>query len=329
MRNAARILYVLRCLQEQTDEQHPVSTKQILDYLAAQGISANRRTIPSDIEALIEYGIDVVEVKSTQNLYFIGERHLQLPELKLLIDAVQASKFLTEKHSNALIGKLLSLASPHQSTDLINGLHLEHQVKPQNEAAYITADLLFTAIREKRRVRFMYYEYGPDKKKTYKHGRRVYTFSPWGFVWDNEKYYIIGYSDKHEKVATFRVDRIAAPKLTEIEAIPSPDGFNLADYSKSVFQMFDGPILDVTLKCENDLMKTIIDRFGESVHTKIADNGHFYTTVSVSASKTFYGWVFGLDGAVEIIAPTEAVNTYLTMLEKAKTRLANHSQQSR
>lgn len=319
MRNTARLLYVLRCLQEQTDEQHPLSTSQILDYLEAQGISANRRTIPGDIEALIEYGIDVVEVKSTQNLYFIGERHFQLPELKLLIDAVQASKFLTGKHSKALIGKLLSFASPYQSAELIDSLHLEHQVKPQNEAAYITADLLFTAIREKKRVRFMYYEYGPDKKKTYKHGRRVYTFSPWGFVWDNEKYYIIGYSDKHEKAVTFRVDRVAAPQLTEIEAISSPDGFNLADYSKSVFQMFDGPILDVTLKCKNELMKTIIDRFGESVHTKIVDHEHFYTTVSVSVSKTFYGWIFGLDGAAEIVAPAEAVNDYRNMLERANS----------
>lgn len=317
MHGTARILYVLRCLQEQTDEHHPISTKQILDYLEAQGISANRRTIPGDIEALMEYGVDVVEVKSTQNLYFIGERHFQLPELKLLIDAVQASKFLTEKHSKALIGKLLSLASPHQSADLTDSLHLEHQVKPQNEAAYITADLLFTAIRKKKRVRFMYYEYGPDKKKTYKHGRRIYTFSPWGFLWDNEKYYIIGYSDKHEKAVTFRVDRIAAPKLTEMNAISAPDGFNLADYGKSVFQMFDGPMLDVTLKCKNELMKTIIDRFGEGVQTKIADHEHFYAKVSVSVSKTFYGWIFGLDGAAEIVAPAEAMKDYCTMLERA------------
>ena len=164
----------------------------------------------------------------------------------------------------------------------------------------------------------MYIEYTPDKQKVYKHGRRVYELSPWAFVWNNDSYYIIGHSETHGKTKKFRVDRIAAAKLTELSAVPVPEDFDLAAYMKSVFQMYDGPMFDVTLKCENALMNTIIDRFGEDVQTDIADSEHFYAKVKVSASKTFYGWVFASDGAIEIVAPNEAVSAYRDMLNRAK-----------
>jgi predicted DNA-binding transcriptional regulator YafY len=215
-------------------------------------------------------------------------------------------------------GKLLTLTSRHQADYLRNGLYLDKLAKPKNETAYIAADMLLTAIRTGRRVHFLYFEYGPDKKKAYKHGRRVYEFSPWAFVWDSDKYYIIGHSKSHGKAAKFRVDRIAAPRLTELPAIPAPEDFDLAAYTQAVFQMYDGPLLDVTLKCENAMMKTIIDRFGEEVKTSIADTGHFYANVTVSASKTFYGWIFGMDGAITIAAPAVAVDTYRDMLNRAK-----------
>ena len=317
MRDIARTLYVLRCLQDNSDEQHPLSINRILEYLRESGITASRRTIPVDIQTLIDYGIDVVEVKSKQNLYFIGERHFELPELKLLIDAAQASKFLTTKRSKVLINKLLALASPSQTMGLKKSLYFDKKVKPKNETAYITTDLLFTAINQRKRVRFMYYDYGPNKKKIYKHGRRVYEFSPWGLIWNTDRYYALGYSESHNKAVTFRVDRIAAPKLTDINSVPIPRGFNLAAYTKSVFQMYDGPVIDVTLKCANDWMKTIIDRFGESVTTRIAGSEHFYAYVSVSASKTFHGWIFASDGAVKIVAPDEAVKAYRDMVNRA------------
>lgn len=315
----SRILYVKRFLEEQTDEEHPATVADILAYLSSLGIAAHRRTVMLDIGQLMEADVDVVCNKGRQNKYFVGDGLLELPELKLLVDAAQASKFLTRKRSRALIDKLLSLASVHQAVNLQNSLHLGKHVKPKNEMAYMTANLLLTAINTKRRVRFMYVEYTPEKKKVYKHGRRVYELSPWSFVWDSDKYYIIGHSKTHGKAVKFRVDRIAAPKLTKLPAIPEPEGFDLAAYVKSVFQMYDGPMLDVTLKCENALMKTIVDRFGEKVHTEIADEGHFYAKVNVSASKTFYGWVFSMDGAIEIEAPAEAVAAYRDMLNKTKS----------
>lgn len=311
-----RILYVKKYLEEQTDEMHPATIADILTYLSTLGIEAHRRTIMLDIEQLVESGIDIICNRSRQNQYFIGDRVFELPELKLLIDAVQASKFLSIKRSSVLIGKLLSFTSRYQ-TDLKDSLYLEKQIKPKNEIAYITVDVLLTAIRTNCRVQFMYIEYSPDKRKTYKHGQRVYEFSPWTFVWDNDKYYIIGYSKHHSKAVKFRVDRIAAAKLTGLPAVPPPDDFDLADYVKSIFQMYDGPLLDVILECENTLMKSIIDRFGEDVETRIADKKHFRVMVKVSASKTFYGWVFSSGGAVKIISPVEAVNEYQAMCNRA------------
>ena len=186
MRDTARILYVLKCLLDNTDEQHPFSIKQILKYLEKHGITANRRTIANDIHTLVECGYDVVTVRSTQNLHFIGDRHFELQELKLLIDAAQASKFLTTKRSKALIEKLLTLASPYQASNLKKGLYFEQNVKPINEQAYITANILVEAINQNKRVQFMYFDYQPNKKKAYKHGKQIYEFSPWHLVWSND-----------------------------------------------------------------------------------------------------------------------------------------------
>ena len=314
----SRILYIKRFLETETDEGHPATISEIMAHLDSEGIAANRKTISKDIALLVESGMDVVCNKSRQNQYFIGERHFELPELKLLIDAAQASKFLTAKRSRRMIGKLLAFASRSQGKSLEEGIFFDENLKPKNETAYITADCLLSAIAEKKRVHFKYHEYGPDKAKTYKHSRKVYEFSPWHFIWDSDRYYILGYSKSHGRAITFRVDRIAAPKLTNLDAVPVAEGFDLAGYVKSVFQMYEGPMLRVTLKCENAWMKMIIDRYGEDVQTKLAGPGHFTANVDVSASKTFYGWVFASDGAVEITAPAEAVEAYKSMLARAR-----------
>jgi len=314
----SRILYIKRFLEDETDEAHPVTVMDIIAWLAGKSIAATRKTVAQDINQLIDAGVDVVRNKSRPNKYFIGDRHFELPELKLLIDAAQASKFLTTKRSRKMIDKLLALASRHQSDDLKDGLYFSDQAKPGNETAYITADKLLKAINARKRVRFMYYEYGPDKVKNYKHKRRIYEFSPWRFLWNNDSYYIAGYSENHGKAIKFRVDRIAAAEPTKLDAVPMPEDFDLAAFVRSVFSMYDGPPLDVTLRCENALMKTIVDRFGEDVHTEIAGPGHFHAKVTVLASKTFYGWIFGMDGAISITAPAEAVKEYRQMVGRAE-----------
>jgi len=313
----SRILYIKHFLETRTDENNPATMPDILAYLEKDGIAASRKTVIQDIEQLIESGIDVICNAGHRHEYFIGDRHFELPELKLLVDAVQASKFITAKKSAALIKKLTAFASTQQAGELNRQLYVEKHVKTENERTYFTVDLLHAAINAGKQVVFKYYDYDRNKKKEYKHNRHTYTFSPYALLWNSDRYYAVGYSDKHGKVITFRVDRIATPKLSDAPAIPMPEGFDIKLYTKSVFQMYDGSALQrVTLKCENDLMKSIIDRFGEDVETEILDKGHFTATVDISVSQTFFGWVFSFGGRIEIFSPDSAASEYLSLARR-------------
>ena len=313
-----RILYDKRFLEEHTDEAHPATAADIVAYLSTIGISAHPRTVVLDIEQLIDAGIDVVVNKSRSNQYFIGTRLLQLPEMKLLLDAIQASRFLNAKRSRELIGKLLSLVSQQQAESLRRSLYDDHDARPRSDLAYYTVDILLNAILNGYRVQFNYIDYTPQKKRVLRHGKRVYELSPVKLVWDSDRYYVLGYSKSHDAVATFRVDRIASPKLMpELEAVPPPEGFDPEAYTRTVFHMYDGPLMEVTLKCKNDRMISVMDRFGEDVKTRVLDPEHFNAYVRVNVSNTFYAWVFTWAGSIRITAPKEAVEGYQAMLDAA------------
>ncbi|MCL2083317.1 MAG: WYL domain-containing protein [Oscillospiraceae bacterium] len=309
----SRILTILRFLETQTDEQNPATLADILTHLQKQGIDAGRKAVLSDIEQLADSGVDVICNKSRELQYFIGDRHFELPELKLLIDAVQASKFIPVKKSKELIKKLTAFASRHQAVDLNRTLYTDKQIKSGNESVFITVDKLHTAIGRGRQIHFKYYEYDQNKKKQYKHKRQIYKFSPYSLIWNGDHYYAVGYSESHGKIITFRVDRIAKPELTGLTAQPKPKDFDPAFYAQKVFQMYDGAMRDVVLKCENSLMKSVIDRFGEKVDTAVLDEEHFEARVSVCASPTFYGWVFSFAGRMEITAPDDVIDGYITL----------------
>lgn len=287
----SRILYVKKFPETQTDETHLASMADILPFLDRQG--------------LIESGVDVVCDRGRRNEYFIGERVLEMPELKLLVDAVQSSKIISARKSKALIGKLMTLASAHQGKDLNRQLYVDKHAKPRNDKVLITVDMLNKAI-------------GSGKQIHFKHNRKVYIFSPYGLIWNDDRYYAVGHSESHGKVITFRVDRIAAPTLTDDPATPKPEDFDLSKYAQTIFKMLDGPVRNVTLKCRNDMMKYIIDRFDESVVTKVYgdDADHFYAHVNASVSMTFFDWVFGFGGKIEIVAPDEVVLEYIDKKSK-------------
>lgn len=246
--NKNRLILLLRLLYENTDESNPLTANDIVNIFADQGMSVNRRTVMSDIETLTESGIDIITVRSTQNRYFWGERQFQLPELKLLVDAVASSKFITEKKSTELIKKLTALTSRSQATELNRHLYTSNRIKPDNEAIYYIVDELNTAISKRRKVRFKYLEYTAEKKKVFRNHGELYEISPFALLWNEDHYYFIGYSDKHEKVVKFRVDRMYKPKITEIEAAPITSDFDIADYSKKVFEMYDGEETAVELQ---------------------------------------------------------------------------------
>jgi predicted DNA-binding transcriptional regulator YafY len=320
----SRILYIKKYLESQTDENHPATMTDILAYLEKEGIPASRKTVKQDIDLLIESGVDVVCNGGHRYEYFIGERHLEFPELKLLVDAAQAFKFVSKRKTAVLIDKLSAFVSVHQAGELNRQLYGDKQIKTENERVYITVDLLHTAIHAGKQVSFRYYEYDHNKKKTYKHGGYTYAFSPYALLWNSEKYYAVGFSTKHGKVIAFRVDRLANPKLLDAPAVPKPEDFDISPYRNSIFQMYGGVASQkVTLRCENALMKSIIDSFGESVETAVLDDGHFTVVVDVSLSPTFYGWVFSFTGRIRIISPQNAVAEYLTLARNIASEISD------
>lgn len=308
--NKNRILYIFKYLLECTDENHPVTINKIIIYLDSIDIKAGRKTIAADIEQLQKCGYDIVCNKSRQNQYFIGSRDLELPELKMLVDAVQAAKFITPKKSKALIKKLTAMASPYQSDELNRQLYIDGRIKTTNENVYYIVDLLYTAINEKKQVAFKYYEYTPEKKRAFKHNGQVYIFSPYDLVWSNDSYYVFGYSKSHDKIVKFRIDRMYKPSITANAAVAKPEDYNISDFCKHVFMMYDAETCTVELLCENSLMKAIIDRFGDQVKTKVMDCGHFKTTVEVSCSPTFFAWIFTYAGKIRILSPRSVVESY-------------------
>ena len=312
-----RILYIKRFLEEQTDDDHTATLADILAYLTAAGIETSRYTVARELEQLTEAGIDVVRNIGKPNQYFIGNRHFEMPELKLLVDAVMASRFIPPKKADDLIKKLSGFASVHLSGELRRSLYTDKQARPVGEKAYITVDRLHTAVNKKQKIVCKYFEWGADKKRVFKHGRRDYHFSPYGLIWNNDRYYAVGWSDGHGKIITLRVDRIADPQLTEIPAVPVPEGFDMAFYAESVINMYDGSMRDVTLYCESDTMKHVIDRFGENVQTELLDAGRFAAYVSVPASPTFFAWVFTFGGNIRIAAPEDVAGSYRDMIKAA------------
>jgi predicted DNA-binding transcriptional regulator YafY len=310
----SRLLTLLNLLTHETDEDNPITVTEIIAGLNAEGFTADRKTIYKDIEILQSHGIDVICNRKVQNQYFIGSRDFDLPELALLVDAVQAARFIPTKRSQTLIKKLSALASVHQADKLNRRLYVDKQIKSVNDKVLYTVDLIHVAINDGVKITFQYWEYTVKKRRIPKHGGRIYLFSPYALLWNNDNYYVLGYSDSHGKVVKFRVDRITNPNLTREKIVPKPKGLRIEDYSKSVFQMFDGEMQTVTLKCENQLMKSVIDRFGEKVKTAIADYEHFIAEVDVSVSDTFFGWVVGFGGRMTITAPKDVKNCYFSTL---------------
>lgn len=297
-----RVLYLLRYLYQHTDEDHPVTAADIVRYWEKAGIQASRKSVYQDIALLTDFGVDIVCVKSTQNKYFLASRPFELPELKLLVDAVESSRFITRKKSSELITKLASLASSAQAKELDRPVYMDGIAKPNNETIYYAVDALHTAIREKRQIRFQYIEFTPFKEKTLKHDGAWYEFSPYALMWQRDYYYAVGWSERHGKLAQFRVDRMVNVESLELPAVETP-GFDAANYASKVFGMYDDKIESVTLRCENEFMRNVIDRFGDSVQTTPDGPDHFTAQVDVAPSPPFFAWVFTFAGGIQITGP--------------------------
>lgn len=306
--NNIRILELLRYLYLRTDEEHPATIADMLEYLKGKGLQAVRQTVYGDLQDLIAAGIDVVVIKSTQNQYFIGARLFEYPELKMLTDAVASSKVISADKTNELIQKLCQLTSESEAEKLQRLAALSSRIKPHNEKVYYIIDGIQNAILESHQIQFQYYEYTQKKERILKHDGYFYKLDPYALEWKNDHYYMIGYSHKHQGMAHFRVDRLAGVEILESTYIPRPD-FDVADYTNKMIDMFASDhTVRVELLCENRFMKTIMDYYGESVPTFPYDTNHFVTQIEVNPSGTFYGWVFKFMGGIKVISPQECVD---------------------
>ena len=314
-RRENRVLMLFSYMWTYTDETHPVTAEEIRDYLQHRGVPVkDARTIRNDMADLSSFGIDIVEQRKQQYQYFIGNRHFEAPEVKLLVDAVQSSRFITAKKSKALIEKLSAFVGPSQADILNRQLYVDQRAKADNESIYITVDRIQTAIAQKRQIEFQYYEYLPTKEKQLKHGGLAYELSPYAMLWNNNSYYVAGYSTRHGKIVKYRLDRIERLEILDEPQIPPADDFDVSDFFSQEFSMLDGTPCEITLLCENALMNSIIDRFGEDAETHIANSTHFMVKATVDLSDTFYGWVFSSAGRMKIVDPPEAVKGFRNIL---------------
>ena len=303
-----KILYILKILTEKTDEEHPISTPDLIRELAAFGIDAERKSVYDDIDALLNFVIDIVKISSKSNLYYIGERQLELPELKLLVDTVQSAKFLTHKKSLELIKKLEGLTSKHNAKTLRRQVFVSGRVKTENEQIYYNVDTIHLAISENKKISFKYFNWDVDKKQQFKRNGENYVQSPLGLTWTDENYYLIAYSDEREKILHFRVDKMSNIKIMKERITALPEKFDIAEYTNRIFGMYGGDAEKVTLEMTNDLVGVIIDRFGKDVTIIKSDEEHFVVNLDVSLSPVFLSWLMSFGAKVKVLLPERLVN---------------------
>lgn len=316
-----KLLRLARIFTEKTDEAHPLEIRQIQELLAEEEIHADRKTLYADFEDLRRCGFDIVGQHIGKKVsYHLASRVFELAEVKLLVDSVQAAKFVTEKKSAALIRKLASLASEHEAKQLQRHVLIAGRVKTGNESILINVDRIHAAIHADKMISFRYFQWTPDKKRELRHDARVYRCSPWHLVWDDENYYLIGYDSREEGIKHYRVD-----KMLEIEETgESREGrkrladLDIAVYSKRLFGMRGGEVKTVTLECRNEMAGVIMDRFGAETPILRCGKTHFRADVELIPGEPFFGWVIGLGGAVKLLAPEEVVQDLKSLLEKQR-----------
>ncbi len=297
-----KLLYVMKLLLERTDEAHPVSMAQILDYLEARDIRAERKSVYDDLEVLRQFGLDVIRGPEG---YYIGQREFELPELKLLVDSVQSSKFITYKKTLSLIKKIESLASVYDAQLLQRQVYVRNRVKSMNESVYYHVDEISAAISADRTIRFRYYEYTVSKERRFRRSGKVYEASPFALLWDNENYYLLAWDDEAGLLKHYRVDKMADIARTDAprrgkEAFAKVD---MSEYSKHVFGMFAGQAEQVRLRFAAHLAGAVLDRFGRDLILVPEADDRFTVSVSAQVSPQFFAWVFGFGDEVEILSP--------------------------
>ena len=305
-----KLLYVMRYLLRSSDEAHPVTVQQIIDFLSGEGIPAERKSIYDDVEALRRFGLDIIQVKiGRQNGYYVGSREFELPELKLLVDSVQSSKFITYKKTLALIRKIESLASVYEAQLLSRQVYVKNRIKTMNESIYYNVDEIHNGISSNRKIRFLYFEYNVAKERQYRHGGVYYVVSPFAMTWDDENYYLVAYDSEAGIIKHYRVDKMEKISTLDEERDGQEvyQALDMAVYARKTFGMFTGEDANVQMRFENHLVGAVLDRLGRDVFIVPDGPGHFTVRTDVVVSPQFFAWVLGFGPQAQIIGPDHVV----------------------
>ncbi len=311
-------LLLQRILLERTDEDHGLTVPELIALLEEEGVAAERKSVYSDLQTLADFGLDIVKRKeSGKVVYYVGARTFELPELKLLVDAVQSSRFITHKKSNQLIQKVEGFASRYQAQQLQRQVFVTNRVKTMNESIYINVDKIYEAIAANRCITYRYLDWAfrdgaaGGYEKQFRRQGKTYRVSPWSLCWADERYYMIGFDSEAGLIKHYRVDKMLGIALTDEprDGQEHFEHFDMAVYTRQVFGMFGGNEQTVTLRFENRLLGVVLDRFGEDVPIRREDADTFQVRVRVAVSPQFLSWVFSFGGGARIVSPAAVADT--------------------
>lgn len=303
-------LYIMNYLLQNSDEDHLVSMSQLIEHLAAHGIPSERKSVYDDIEALRVFGLDIVQGGSGKNAgYYIANRSFELPELKLLVDSVQSSKFITHKKTATLIEKIETLASIHEAQLLNRQVYVKNRIKTMNESIYYNIDAIQSGISQNKKIQFKYFEYTVQKTRHYRKDGAFYVVSPFAMTWDDENYYLVAFDSQAGIIKHYRVDKMTEISSTEEDrdGLDAYQALDMAVYARKVFGMFSGEEESVQLRFENHLVGAVLDRLGQDVFIIADGDDHFTVRADVVVSPQFFAWVTGFGAAAQIIGPDDVV----------------------
>lgn len=316
--------YLMEIMQAKTDDDHSLTMPQIMAELEKYEVTAERKSIYTDFQDMTDkFGVEIIKEQiGRETFYHVGARKFELAEVKLLIDAIQSSKFITERKSRELISKVKNFVSEYQAKELQRQVYINDRVKAMNESVYYNVDDIHTAINANRKIRFKYYKWDINKKLVPRHNGDWFVVSPWALTWDDENYYMVAFDDIDHRIKHYRVDKMMRISV-ESEARAGKDAFknfDMAEYSKSTFGMYQGTKTTVKIQFANYMCGVFIDRFGKAISFRPLDKDHSELNVEVNVSPQFFGWIFSLGKDVKVVGPDEVVEE---MKEAAKRFLDN------
>ena len=320
--NKIKLVKIWEILSQETDENNPMGTQTLLKRLKELGIDCTRKTLYADINVLNEFGYEILCTRGVSNMYYVVDRKFDMPELRILIDAVQAASFITSKKTKELVDKIAHLSGSRSAEVLKSNVVEFNTAKSTNESIYYAVNEIALAIKDGKQVEFLYFDKDVNKKRIYRKNGAKYLVSPVATIFSNDKYYLVCYDDKHKDISHYRIDRMSEVRMTEISvnSIVYTKQLDLKKHKGQVFDMFTGKPEKVRFLADKSLIDVISDKFGEQIKLFSAPNDKISFTADVQVSKTFLAWCVGFGKDLKVMAPDNVVK----QLKEYTTELFEH-----